>query len=241
MKFNLTQWNTESYSLLTEYLFELSDEKYKKFHSSLIPDSDENFILGVRMPALRKIGKEISKGDIRGFLSVSQTEFYEQRMLTAIVSGLVKTTTFAELVELCNNFISQISNWALCDGFCSSLKEVKKHKDDFFEYIKNYLHSENDWAVRFAYVIMLNYYLEEKYIDEVFRRCDNINSDSYYIIMAQAWLIATAYAKFPDKTKEYLHCCKLNDTTFNKAIQKCIESLRISKEDKIYLKTLKKH
>ena len=111
----------------------------------------------------------------------------------------------------------------------------------FFENIKNYLFSENDWTVRFAYVIMLNYYLEEKYIDEVFRRCDIINSDSYYILMAQAWLIATAYAKFPDKTKAYLNYCKLNDTTFNKAIQKCIESLRISKEDKNYLKTLKKH
>ncbi len=241
MNFNIEQWDAEKYSLLTEHLFELSDENYRKFHSSLIPDSDDGFIIGVRMPILRKIGKEISNGDAKGFLHISQTKFYEQRMLSAIVSGLVKTTTFDEFTDICDSFIPQISNWALCDGFCSSLKEVKKYKDEFFEYIKKYLISKNDWAVRVAYVIMLNYYLEDKYIDKVFVRCDTTCSESYYVLMAQAWLVATAYAKLPEKTKEYLQCCKLNDVTFNKAIQKCVESFRIPNEDKKLLKTLKRH
>lgn len=241
MDFNIEQWDAEKYSLLTEHLFELSDEKYKKFHSSLIPNSDDGFIIGVRMPVLRKLGKEISKGNVKSFLNISQTDFYEQRMLFAIVSSLVKTTSFDELTDICESFIPQITNWALCDGFCSSLKEVKKYKDEFFGYIEKYLLSKNDWAVRFAYVIMLNYYLEDKYIDKVFVRCDTKCSESYYVLMAQAWLIATAYAKFPEKTKEYLQYCKLNDATFNKAIQKCIESFRITNEDKMLLKTLKRH
>ena len=131
MNVKLDKWSTEDYSLLTKYLYELSDEKYREFHSSLVPDTEDGFIIGVRMPVLRKLGKEISKGNYKSFFEVSQTKFYEQRMLTAIVSGLVKPTSFDELTEICDNFIPQISNWALCDGFCSSLKEVKNYKELF--------------------------------------------------------------------------------------------------------------
>ena len=241
MELNTEKWTEEKYLHLTEYLYEISDEKYREFHSSLVPGSNEGFILGIRMPVLRNLGKEISKSDAKGFLNISKTELYEQRMLSAIVTGLIKTNSFEDFITLCDNFIPQIQNWALCDCFCAGLKQVKKYKDEFFEYIMQYLHSENEWAVRAAFVIMLDYYLEDKYIDEVFKRSNSIDSNSYYVYTAQAWMLATAFANFPEKTKEYLLECTLNEITFNKTIRKCIESRRISDDDKKYLKSLKKH
>ena len=139
-----------------------------------------------------------------------------------------------------DNFSTEVDNWAICDCFCAGLKEVKKYKDRFFGYIQKYLDSKNDWKIRIALVVMLDYYLEDEYIDDVLKRCDSVKSTYYYVSMAKAWLVATALAKCKDRTMEYLHNNSLDDETFNKAIQKCIESRRIDEQTKAYLRTLKR-
>ena len=239
--FTLDNWSADDYNNLTEYLKSHADLKYKAFHSSLIPDDESDSFIGIRMPDMRKIAKEISKENAREFLNISKTEYYEQRIISAIVTGLIKTENFEDFISLVNNFIPKINNWAVCDGFCAGLKEVKKYKIEFFDYLTNYLESKNEWYIRFAFVIMLDYYLDSEFIDAVLARCDSVNSDKYYILMAQAWLIATAYAKQRETTHSYFLNNNLNDATFNKAIQKCIESRRVSDEDKKFLRTLKRH
>lgn len=240
MDFAIEKWTKNDCELLFEHLKSLADEKYKKFNSSLIPDEEIDFMLGVRMPQLRTIGKEISKGNINSFLEISSNKYYEERMLRGIVTGLVKTENFDEFTSLCDLAVKDINNWALCDCFCGGLKQVKKYKEEFFEYINNYLESNNVWEIRVALIIMLDYYLEDKYIDRVFERCDSIKSDYYYVNMAQAWLIATAFVKCEEQTRAYLLDNNLNKFTFNKAIQKCIESRRIDNDTKEYLKSLKR-
>ncbi len=239
--FTLDNWSADDYNNLTEYLKSHADLKYKAFHSSLIPDDESDSFIGIRMPDMRKIAKEISKGNAREFLNISKTEYYEQRIISAIVTGLIKTENFEDFISLVNNFIPKINNWAVCDGFCAGLKEVKKYKIKFFDYLTNYLESKNEWYIRFAFVIMLDYYLDSEFIDAVLAWCDLVNSDKYYILMAQAWLIATAYAKQRETTHSYFLNNNLNDATFNKAIQKCIESRRVSDEDKKFLRTLKRY
>ena len=161
-------------------------------------------------------------------------------MLRGIVTGLIKPKDFKEFTLLCDNFTEEINNWALCDSFCSGLKQTKKYKDEFFEYLEKYLNSNNEWKIRFALVIMLNYYLDDEYIDTVLTRCDAVENKAYYVSMAQAWLVATALAKCREKTLDYLHNNSLDDVTFNKAIQKSIESYRIDDETKLYIRTLKR-
>jgi 3-methyladenine DNA glycosylase AlkD len=193
------------------------------------------------MPRLRGIATEISKGNVRSYLSVATSKLYEERMLRGIVTGLVKTRSFGEFTELCDNFIEkEVDNWAICDCFCSGLKQVKKYKSEFFEYMQKYLASENEWEIRVALVIMLDYYLDEEYIDRVLSRCDNVKNDAYYVSMANAWLVATAVAKCREKTMEYLHNNSLDDVTFNRAIQKCIDSKRVDNETKNYLRKIKR-
>lgn len=239
--FTLDSWSADDYDNLTEYLKSNADLKYRDFHSSLVPDTESNSIIGIRMPIMRKIAKEISKGNAREFLDISQAEYYEQRIISALVMGLIKTESFDDFVSLVNAFVPKINNWAVCDCFCAGLKEVNKYKKKFFEFLSNYLESKNEWYIRFAFVIMLNYYLESEFIDDVLARCDSVNSDKYYILMAQAWMLATAYAKQKEKTHKYFLNNNLNDATFNKAIQKCIESRRVTDDDKKFLRTLKRH
>lgn len=240
MELRLHEWTCSDYCNLVEYLRSEADTKHRDFHSSLVPDAEKEEILGIRMPKLREIGKEISKGNVRSYLSVATSKLYEERMLKGIVIGLVQTHDFYEFLELFDKFTEEVDNWAICDCFCTGLKQVKKYKKEFFQYINKYIHSENVWKIRIALVLMLDYYLEEEYIDEVLRRCDGIKSDFYYVSMAQAWLVATAVAKCRDQAMAYLHNNKLNDVTHNKAIQKCIESRRIDEDTKIYLRTIKR-
>jgi 3-methyladenine DNA glycosylase AlkD len=235
------EWTNSDYIEFIEYLKSQADEKYRKFHSSLVPTAKSGEILGVRVPKLREISKEICKGSATSFLRVSKPDMYEERMMRGLVISRNKTQNFQEFCSSCDAFSEEINSWAVCDTFCSSLKEVKKYKKEFFPYLLSYLESGNDWKIRFALVIMLDYYLEDEYIDEVLSRCDSIKSDYYYVSMAQAWLVATAVAKCRDKAMAYLLNNSLDNATFNKAIQKCVESRRIDEKTKEFLNSLKKH
>lgn len=241
MELRLHEWTYSDYCNLLEFLKCESDVKYRDFHSSLVPTAEKQEILGIRMPRLREIGKEIAKGNVRSYLSVSTSGLYEERMLRGIVTGLVKTHDFEEFTQLCDKFTEEIDNWAICDCFCAGLKQVKKYKKEYFEHIQKYLQSENVWKIRTALVIMLDYYLEEEYIDEVLKRCDEVKSDFYYVSMAQAWLVATATAKCREQAMKYFQSNSLDDITYNKAIQKCIESKRIDEDTKKYLRSIKRN
>lgn len=234
-------WTEPDYIEFKNYLRLQADEKYRDFYKALVPNSADGEILGVRVPILRQIGKEIAKGNAAEFMQISKPDCYEERMVRGVVLSLMKSNSFEDFVGKCDKFSSEINNWAVCDCFCSGLKEVKKYKAQFFEHLPVYLKSENNWKIRFALVIMLDYYLDDEYIDRVLSLCDSIKSDYYYVEMAQAWLVATAMAKCKDKTMKYLLDSTLSNEVFNKAIQKCVESRRIDDDTKVYLKSLKRH
>lgn len=241
MELRQDRWTANDIAELAEMLRSEADQKYRDFHSSLVPNNEKTIFIGIRVPRLREISREISKGSPKSFLKAVTDDFYELRMLKAYVTGLVKTNSFDEFAELCDRFIKSVNSWAVCDGFCASLKEVNKYKPQFFEYINNYLESDNEWSVRVALVIMLDYYLEDAYIDEVLKRCDGVTNKAYYVSVAQAWLLATAVAKCSDKTMKYLLDNSLDDVTFNRTVQKCVESRRVDEKTKDFLRTLKRH
>lgn len=226
-----------SYTSIRNELNSLVDEKYKKFHSGLCPNN--NNILGVRIPKLRKIAKDISKGDWRKFLEENKNEYYEETMLEGFVIGYSKME-LEERFKLLYKFIPKIDNWAVCDCSCSTLKFVQKNKKEMWEFIKTYLKSSKEFELRFAIIIILDYYLTDEYIDEVFNIFDKVKKEDYYVKMAIAWTLQVTYVKYKEKTIKYLENNNLDDFTYNKAIQKMIESYRISKEDKAILRKMKR-
>ena len=223
-------------SILIKKLKENKDLKYKEFNSKII--STKYPMIGVKTPILKNIAKEISKKDYKTFLQNKNTDYYETVLIEGFVISNIKD--IKEALIYFDKFIKKIDNWAICDMTVSSMKIVKKNKDIFKDKIKEYLNSKEEFTVRVGIILLLDYYLEEEYLDEVFSLIDNIKREEYYINMAISWLISIALIKYKDKTLKYLKVCNLDDFTYNKALQKARESKRISKEDKKYYQKLKR-
>ena len=167
-------------------------------------------------------------------------KYCESIMLQGMVIGLAKNKNIEEILEYVKNFIPKIDNWAVCDTFCAGLKITEKNRERVWDFLKEYLKSDKEFELRFALVMILDFYIDEKYIDEVLKIIDNIKSDTYYVQMAAAWALSICAVKFYDKTYKYLKISKIDKFTFNKAIQKSIESYRITDEQKQTLKNMKK-
>ena len=226
---------------IKKQLKQLSDSKYKEFHSNLCPGTDN--ILGVRVPVLRKYAKELAKKyPVEKLLKNIDNEYYEEIMLQGMIIGLDKKANIKTILEYIEEFIPKIYNWAICDVFCAGLKIVNKYPKEIWSFISKYLESEKEFELRFAIVIILDYYINEEYIDKDLKVLNSIHSDKYYVQMAIAWAISICLIKFYDKTVSYLQDenCFLDKFTYNKSIQKAIESYRITNEQKVFLRSLKK-
>lgn len=240
MDYKSIVWNKENYQSFIEKLKSDADLEYKNFQSRLVPDYDSERIIGIRLPVMRKICKEISSGDIDGYFKCCDTFYYEEVMIRGILIGLVKVKSYEQFLSLVESQVKYINNWALCDCFCSGLKKTLKYRDVFIEDIEKYLQDENPWKIRVGLVLLLNYFLDDKYIDKSLMLCDCVTNKHYYVSMAQAWLVATAFAKNEVVAMEYFKSCNLDDITVNRTIQKARDSFRVSKETKETLKNMKR-
>lgn len=228
-------------SIIKEKLVKLADKKYREFHSKLCPNT--NNILGVRVPVLRNYAKELIKEySSEELLKNIDNQYYEEIMLQGMVIGLSKEKDFEVIQRYIENFIPKIDNWAVCDVFCAGLKITKKYKKEMWNFIQNYLKSKNEFYLRFAVVMILDFYIEKEYLDRNFEIFNNIESDKYYVQMAVAWAVSICLIKYYDETIDYLNSieCKLNNFTYNKSLQKARESYRISKEQKEELQKMKR-
>ena len=226
---------------IKEHILKLADEKYKEFHSKLCPNTDN--ILGVRVPILRNYAKELSKNYTTDeLLKNIDNQYYEEIMLQGMIIGLSKEKDFEVIKKYIKDFVPKIDNWAICDVFCVGLKITKKYKEDMWDFIQTYLKSKNEFYLRFAIVMILDFYIEEEYLERNFEIFNNVRSDKYYVQMAIAWAISICLIKYYDKTIKYLKSkeCKLDNFTYNKSLQKAKESFRISKEQKEELQKMKK-
>ena len=227
------------YKKIRQELLALQDKKYQEFHSSLCPGT--NNIIGVRIPVLRNYAKKLSKQDnIKEYIFFNKTKYYEEVMLQGMLIGLTKNSDIKETLTMLENFIPKIDNWAVCDICCAGLKAVNKNKDVFWKFIQKYLKSKKEFELRFAIVMMLDYFIDEKYVDNVLTILDNIKHEAYYVKMAVAWTISVAFVKFQDKTMKYLKKNNLDDWTYNKSLQKICESLRVDKQTKEKIKKMKR-
>ena len=223
---------------IKNHLFELQDKKYKEFHSSLCPNVDN--IIGVRIPELRKLAKQIAKENPKEFIeNPVKKQYYEEIMLEGFVIGYMKAT-LEEKLHYLDNFIPEIDNWAVCDCTASTLKFIDKYKKEVWEYLQKYINSKKEFEKRFAIIILMDYYLTDEYIDKVLEIYNKIDSDQYYVQMGIAWAISVCFVKYREKTRKILDNNNLSTFTHNKSIQKIIESTRVDKETKEELKKLKK-
>ena len=227
----------QEYKEIIDNLKSMADEKYREFHQKLVPNVDN--LLGIQVPKIKALAKEIAKGDYKGFLRYNSTDYYEEVMLRGLVIGDVKAD-IEEVIGYIEGFVPQINNWGVCDSFCANLKITLKNKDRMLEVINHYLKSDREFELRFAIVMLLDFYIEKEYLSYLFNVFNSIHHDGYYVKMAVAWAISICYIKYKDETMKFMLDNDLDDFTYNKAIQKIIESTRIPKEEKLELKKLKR-
>lgn len=217
-------------------LFVLADEAYRQFHARLIPNVDPDAIIGVRTPALRAFTRQLHRlGGYEAFLEELPHQYYEENNLHAFLLERIKG--FDDCVAALDQFLPYVDNWATCDMMRPPV--LKKEPERLMVKIRQWLMSESVYAVRFAIVCLMNFYLDENFRPEQLDLLCGIKSEEYYINMALAWYFATALSKQWDSVIGILESHRLPEWVHKKAIQKSVESRRITPEQKEYLRRLK--
>ncbi len=220
-------------------LFNIQDKKYQEFQKKLCPGIEN--IIGIRVPVLRNYAKELlNKYNFKEIMECISDNYYEEIMLQGMLIGGAKEE-FNIIIKYIENFIPKIDNWAICDTFCVGLKITKKNNEKMWNFLQRYLKSKKEFEVRFGIVMILDYFIDEQHLEENFKIFNKVRVDKYYVQMAIAWAISICLVKYYDRTVKYLQKeADLDDFTYNKSIQKAIESYRITKEQKDFLRKIKK-
>lgn len=217
-------------------LSELSDPTYRDFHAGLIPNISPETILGVRVPALRKLARELrGSAEAQEFMAALPHEYYDENCLHGLLINDIKD--FGATVSALDAFLPYVDNWAVCDLI--SPRSFKSRPPELAAHVRRWLESSHSYTVRFGIGVLMSFYLDEGFepaqLEAVAERC----CEEYYVNMMVAWYFATALAKQPEAALPYIENRRLSRWTHNKAIQKSIESRRIPDETKAYLKTLR--
>lgn len=232
------EWDEKSYKDFVESLINIRDEKYKEFHSSLVLNSKYEMI-GIRVPTMKKIAKEIAKTtDLEKFFEYAQDKYYEEVMIQGLVISHIKDEKL--FYKYFKKHINKIDNWALCDTFCSAIKIIKKYEDKYFKEAINMSLNKKEFISRVGLVIILDHFISRENINTIYETLNKINSDKFYINMAEAWLVCELYIKYSSETKEFIKNNNLNKFTQNKAISKIHDSYRVSAEEKDLLNEYRK-
>ena len=214
----------------------LSDSKYRDFQIKLIPGKTSDQMIGVRTPDLRSYAKELSKrDDVSDFLNNLPHEFFDENQLHAFIISLLKD--YDKCMDEVEHFLPYVDNWATCDQM--SPKIFKKNREKLLEKIRDWIASDKTYTIRFGIKMLMEHFLDDDFDLQYPDMVASVRSEEYYVNMMIAWSFATALAKQYDSILPYIEEKRLDTWTHNKAIQKSIESYRITDDQKSYLRSLK--
>lgn len=213
-----------------------AEPQFRAFSMSLMPGVGR--VLGVRLPKLRKLARELALGDVDRYLQEASDATFEEIMLQGMVIGYAAKDLPKTLARI-QTFVPKMDNWSVCDSFCGTLKFVEKNRSFFLRFLSPYFKSKEEYDVRFAIVIGLNYYIVPEYIDVLLQKLRWVKHKGYYAQMALAWALSMAYIKFPQETEKFLMSENaFDDFVFNKTIQKICESRQVDIQEKMRLRSL---
>lgn len=213
-------------------LYEMAEPKYRDFSAALVPGGEN--MLGVRLPKLRALAKELAKNS-EVYFAEPCGELFEEIMLRGMVIGCMKCSTEQRMAHM-RTFIPMIENWSVCDSFCTSIKEAKRRPAEYWAFILPYLHSEQEFEVRFAVVMLLAHFSKEEWLPRTLEQLKTVNHPGYYVKMAVGWAVSVCYVHDPAYTWEWLNRVQLDIETERMAIQKIMDSRRVTGADRERIK-----
>lgn len=245
----------------------LAEEKYKEFSAALVPG--EQNMLGVRLPQLRSMAKELAKGNWKAELEAEDIYFEERMLRGMVLSYATMKMEPSDALPYIRDFVPYVQNWSVCDSVFMKMDILKKDRDLTWEFILPYMNSGKEFEVRVALIVMMAHLLrcdasgrkisrlrkvtmadlkkaeEEKkragkYLFLILDTVNRVYEEGYYAHMAAAWLVAESFCCFPATTDRFLRACRLDSATYNKALQKIMESKIPNEEVKGYIRNMKK-
>ena len=217
-------------------LFALQDKEYQIFYSRLMPTLPPETVIGVRVPLLRRLAKQLADTpEAEEFVQCLPHFYYEENALHAFLLESVRD--FGTALAATDCFLPYVDNWATCDSL--SPRVFAENRARLLPLIDEWLRSRDTYAVRFGIEMLMNHFLEEDFSPECLEKVASVKSGEYYINMAAAWYFATALAKRYEEALPLFEEKRLDAWVHNKAIQKAAESFRVTNEHKAYLRTLK--
>lgn len=220
------KWNKKSMVKFSKDLEKYKDIKYLNFNKKIIFTNKK--MIGIRIPILRKFASEIKKTDYIAFLDVFDNSSFEMIFLYGVTLSYIRD--FKTFIRYFNSFIEKVDNWALCDMCLTSIDIIKNNKEEMLEYIKKYVKSDQEFICRIGVVLLLYYYLDELYINEVINVISGIDNKKYYVNMAIAWLLSEAFMGYKKLVFNNLNV--FDDVVINMCIRKIRDSKRVSEADK---------
>ena len=224
--------------MIQDRLFELQDKKYRDMQIKIIPTVNPDTIIGVRTPDLRRLAKELLKGDYKSFINDLPHKYFDENQLHAFIISGIKD--YDECLDCFNKFLPYIDNWETCDQQSPKVFNKNVNKDKVLKEIKKWIKSKNTYTIRFGIGMLMRNYLDKDFKPEYLELVSNIKSKEYYVNMMIAWFFATALAKQYESTIPYIENNKLDIWVHNKTIQKSVESYRVTDEHKDYLRSLRR-
>lgn len=224
-----------------EHLLRLAEQGNKAFTQSLNPGVEH--VLGIRIPDLRKLAARIARDDWEAYLGSADTYYMEERMLYGMVLGCIRPDANIEVyLHRVTGFVWNINSWSVCDTFKfgGGKRFIEANKERLWEYLKSWMHAEGEYEIRFGVVMAMQLFIDEEHLDELFGLFDAIRHEGYYVKMAVAWALSVCFVKFPGQTMAYLKRNELDDFTYNKALQKIIESYRVDAATKEVIRGMKR-
>ena len=221
----------------------LREDSYQAFMEKSIPGARD--VLGVRMPALRRMAARMARGEWRDWAEEMKQAWkqgklsHEERLLWAMVLGK-GCRDWEETARWIRDFVPVIHNWAVCDCFCSGLKITADFREQAWELLGPYLRSRDEYESRFGAVMLLNYYVTLEWAHQGLEALDHFQGEGYYAKMGAAWALAEYFVRLPEVTWPYLQVSRLDEWTYNKALQKICESLRPDTETKKRIRALRR-
>ncbi len=210
--------------------------KSTDFTKKIVPGSQN--VLGIRLPDLRKLAKQIVRGNPREYLEANPQQYYEERLLQCFVLGGMKDD-FSYLLNEFRKEIPFVDNWAVNDALCMDFKICRKHREETWRAIEPLFDSHQEFEVRVAAVMLLCHFVTEDCLGEVISALDKMDTSAYYAMMGVAWAVSEIVIKFPEAGIDYLKTCHLDAKTKRKAIAKSLDSYRVSEEDKAILRAIR--
>jgi len=221
---------------IQKHLHKLRDDAYRDFNSKLIPNVEKERIIGVRTEAIKAYAKElIANGLATDFISSLPHKYFEENQLHAFIISDI--ADFDDCIEKVNNFLPYVDNWATTDQMIP--KAFKREKGKLLVYIDGWLCSSHTYTKRFGVKMLMTHFLDADFDVKYIYKVANVHSEDYYVNMMVAWYFATALAKRYEETLPFIEEARLDKWVLKKAIQKAIESRRVSDEHKMYLKQIR--